>query len=278
MTSEASIELPAQALADLSRRVLGHLAVTPGMDVLVNNEVAPAMFQNKFVVLSGCGQVRVATYGFIGGPTVGDRPDRKATPFVLRMLSSNLLEGFGHDSVEYAVRRTAAPLMDEVMDEDLDRMVAAVSTGDYSGFFNFGSSEASANVSNVSDPDPALSAAVAQDAQAGRAASSGGDTAFGDVAAMMERYGADGDAGAVTARRDFEEFDNDSDEDDDEPDSAMTSYDDDDDDDYDSDFEDPQNVTALWQQQQQQQAGYDASEGRGQQKVDEYDEDLTEDV
>ena len=58
----------------------------------------------------------------------------------------------------------------------------------------------------------------------------------------------------------------------------MASYDDDDDDDYDSDFEDPQNVTALWQQQQQQQAGYDASEGRGQQKVDEYDEDLTEDV
>ena len=66
-TSEAGIELSMQAAADLTRRVIGHLTVTPGMDVLVNNEVPPAMFQNKFVVLSGCAQVRVATYGFIGG-------------------------------------------------------------------------------------------------------------------------------------------------------------------------------------------------------------------
>jgi hypothetical protein len=297
-TSEADIKLTAQAVADLSRRVIGHLTVTPGMDVLVNNEVAPAMFQNKFVVLSGCGQVRVATYGFIGGPTVGDRPDRKATPFVLRMLSSNLLEGFGHDSVEYAVRRTAAPLMDEVMEEDLDRMVAAVSTGDYSGFFNFGSSEASDDVSTVSGPDqqqPTSSAAAAQVAQARRAASEGGDAAFGDVATMMERYGTDEETGGGTARRDFEEFDNDSDEDGDGDGSALSwqrmgSYDDDDDDDdYDSDFEDPQAVTALWlQQQRQQHVDYDARpgaghygaaiKGTGHQAMDEYDEDLTEDV
>ena len=92
---EAEIQLDPTGLADLSKRIIGHLTVTPGMDVLVGNEVSPAMFQNKFVVLSGKGQVRVATYGFIGGPAVGDRPDRKATPFALRMLSSNLLEGFG---------------------------------------------------------------------------------------------------------------------------------------------------------------------------------------
>lgn len=48
--------------------------VTPGMEVLTSNEVLPVMFQNKFVIVSGAGQIRVATYGFIGGPAVGDRP------------------------------------------------------------------------------------------------------------------------------------------------------------------------------------------------------------
>ena len=44
------------------------------MEVLTSNEVLPAMFQNKFVIVSGAGQIRLATYGFIGGPAVGDRP------------------------------------------------------------------------------------------------------------------------------------------------------------------------------------------------------------
>ena len=48
--------------------------VTPGMEVLTSNEVLPAMFQSKFVIVSGAGQIRLATYGFIGGPDVGDRP------------------------------------------------------------------------------------------------------------------------------------------------------------------------------------------------------------
>ena len=44
------------------------------MEVLTSNEVLPVMFQNKFVIVSGAGQIRIATYGFIGGPAVGDRP------------------------------------------------------------------------------------------------------------------------------------------------------------------------------------------------------------
>eukprot|EP01046_Picozoa_sp_COSAG06_P034727 COSAG06_NODE_3665_length_5045_cov_3.720784_2_plen_98_part_00 len=43
--------------AELARRVIGHLTVTPGMEVLVSNEVPPAMFQNKFVLVSGKGEV-----------------------------------------------------------------------------------------------------------------------------------------------------------------------------------------------------------------------------
>ena len=322
--TESEIPLAAQALTDLSRRIIGHLTVTPGMDVLVGNEVAPAMFQNKFVVLSGCGQVRVATYGFIGGPAVGDRPDRKATPFVLRMLSSNLLEGFGTDSVDYAVRRSAALLMDEVMEEDVQRMAAAVSSGDYSGFFDLGGSSGGGGGGSAASspsaspgqpqrqPSPlTLGASVAsggQPAQAGRAASGGGDAVFADVASMMEQYGAQDEG------KDFAEHDqDDSDEDGDGGGGAdgalgwqrMDYAEDDDDDDFDSDFEDAQSSeypTAPWLQGSPAASavdasasgsvsfnfspvaavssaggGYDYYGGGGGDGVDE-DEDLTEDV
>eukprot|EP01043_Picozoa_sp_COSAG02_P017488 COSAG02_NODE_794_length_17142_cov_13.622367_6_plen_61_part_00 len=60
------------------------------MEVLTSNEVLPAMFQNKFVIVSGAGQIRLATYGFIGGPAVGDRP---CVSFLVRTLSaSNAVE------------------------------------------------------------------------------------------------------------------------------------------------------------------------------------------
>ena len=113
------------------------------MDVLVGNDAPPAMYQNKFVVLSCKSQIRVATYGFIGAPAVGDRPDQKATPYALRMLSSNLLQGWKDgkseaDSVEYAVRRTDKVSMREIMEEDLARMSAAVSSGDFSQYLRAG--------------------------------------------------------------------------------------------------------------------------------------------
>ena len=49
------------------------------------------MFQNCFVLLAGSGRLRVATYGFVGSPAKGDRPDRKSTPFCLRLLSPDIL-------------------------------------------------------------------------------------------------------------------------------------------------------------------------------------------
>jgi hypothetical protein len=149
------------------------------MEVLTSNEVLPAMFQNKFVIVSGAGQIRLATYGFIGGPAVGDRPcvpffvctllsfrmqsggiflsascrllvfcasiaaclsagrsDRKSTPYAMRMLSSNLADGFGRgESVEYAVRRTTMHSIREFITEDVRRWGrVAMVQGDYSGF------------------------------------------------------------------------------------------------------------------------------------------------
>ena len=36
-------------------------------------------------------QVRVATYAFAGSPVRGDRPDTKHSPYILRLLSEDLL-------------------------------------------------------------------------------------------------------------------------------------------------------------------------------------------
>jgi hypothetical protein len=55
-----------EVLDALARRVIPHLTVTPAMEVLINNGMSPAVFQNKFVVMIGRGgELRVATYGFV---------------------------------------------------------------------------------------------------------------------------------------------------------------------------------------------------------------------
>jgi hypothetical protein len=131
-------------LSELTERLIGHLTVTPAMQLLIDHEVSPAMFQNKFVVMcSANADVVVATYGFIGGPVRGDRPDRKSTPFVLRLLTANLCEqaeGYSSDAavdkVQYAVQRTSATLIDEVIADDRERMVAAVGGAGFSHFFD----------------------------------------------------------------------------------------------------------------------------------------------
>ena len=60
------------------------------------------MFQNCFVLLAGSGRLRVATYGFVGSPAKGDRPDRKSTPFCLRLLSPDILSDLQGVRVEDA--------------------------------------------------------------------------------------------------------------------------------------------------------------------------------
>eukprot|EP01047_Picozoa_sp_COSAG01_P063400 COSAG01_NODE_8210_length_2874_cov_1.873514_4_plen_378_part_00 len=144
--SEASIVLDAAALTAVSRRAVGHLTVTPSMQVLTDHAVPPAMFQNKFVLVAGSNTLRVATYGFVGEPVRGDRPDLKATPFVLRLLSPELLvetargstEGSGADTVEYAVRRSTAELISLEMRNDHARMLEVASTGEWGGWWQLG--------------------------------------------------------------------------------------------------------------------------------------------
>ena len=73
------------------QRVLANLTVTPAMNLVIESGCAPAVYQPRFVVLCGSGQLRVLTVAFIGEPARGDRPDTKCTPFMLRMLSPNLI-------------------------------------------------------------------------------------------------------------------------------------------------------------------------------------------
>ena len=73
-----------QDLDALVKRVVGNLTVGPAMDTIMTNGAPPAMFQNMYVILVGVDSVRVMTFGFIGEPVSGDRPDMKFTPFCLR--------------------------------------------------------------------------------------------------------------------------------------------------------------------------------------------------
>lgn len=94
----AGIYVSPKRLAHLSAQIIGNLTVGAAMDALLASECVPQMFQNKYCVLvSGSSvrqeeSVRVLTYGFIGSPESGDRPDMKYTPFMLRLLTENLLE------------------------------------------------------------------------------------------------------------------------------------------------------------------------------------------
>ena len=61
---------------------------------------------------------------------------RKSTPYVIRMLSSNLTEAFDRgESLEYAVRRTTMRSITEFVTADVQRWgYGALERGDYSGF------------------------------------------------------------------------------------------------------------------------------------------------
>ena len=115
-------------------------------DALIQHECIPQMFQNKYVILvSAAAQVesvRVLTYGFVGGPESGDRPDMKHTPFMLRLLTENLLgregitlranETAGQEiAMKYSVSPTRAEAASSEIARDTRRMAYAIATGDF---------------------------------------------------------------------------------------------------------------------------------------------------
>lgn len=135
-TGTARIGLPSEALI---QRIIANLTVTPGMQCLLDNGLSPAIFQNKYIVVIASGQIRVITYGFVGEPVTGDRPDRKATPYCLIIISGDLTQ-IAPDaclSGMYAVRSTLHVDIDAVIAEDFaDRqhLQACIQSGDWPGF------------------------------------------------------------------------------------------------------------------------------------------------
>jgi hypothetical protein len=89
-SGSAAAELGAEAL---TRRLVGHLSVTPALQLALYTKLPVSLHQPRYVICIGRSQVRVAMYAFVGAPVSGDRPDRKHTPFVLKILTPDLLEG-----------------------------------------------------------------------------------------------------------------------------------------------------------------------------------------
>ena len=79
-------------LEALTRRVVHHLTVQPGLEVTLANEIEPPAIWQPTFMLGLCAasrNLRVLTVGFVGEPTSGDRrPDSKVcTPCLLRLAS-----------------------------------------------------------------------------------------------------------------------------------------------------------------------------------------------
>ena len=134
-------------LGELSERLIGNLSVGAAMEALTQHGCAPAMHQNKFLLLVGQDSVRVLTYGYIGEPVSGDRPDTKHTPFTLRLLTENLLspplepeaepesDGSGGGArgmtISYAVAGTGRGSMVDEVQRDAQRLHAAIASGEW---------------------------------------------------------------------------------------------------------------------------------------------------
>lgn len=78
------------ALKELTRQVATHISIGPGMEVVLQEKLPPALWQPTFVICISQSQVRVLTFAFVGEPATGNRPERKNTPFMLQMLTDSI--------------------------------------------------------------------------------------------------------------------------------------------------------------------------------------------
>jgi len=83
--------LEPELLEGLVRRVAASISVIPGMEAVMRHSLSPALWQPSFIICVGSGQVRVLTLAFVGDPVSGDRPSSKSTPFVLRLVTPDLV-------------------------------------------------------------------------------------------------------------------------------------------------------------------------------------------
>mmetsp|Transcript_21978 Transcript_21978/g.63368 ORF Transcript_21978/g.63368 Transcript_21978/m.63368 type:complete len:418 (+) Transcript_21978:64-1317(+) len=141
----AGWQLNPAALEELVRQVAVHISVGPGMQVVEQKDLPPALWQPAFVVCIGGGQVRVLTVAFVGDPVIGDRPDRKRTPFLLRLLTSDLvaavapaLEGMPRPATTVHFSAAGAtpglPLVQDHIAELAEELHRAIEDGDWAAF------------------------------------------------------------------------------------------------------------------------------------------------
>jgi len=103
----------------------------------MRHSLPPALWQPSFIICIGSGQVRVLTLAFVGDPVCGDRPTSKSTPFVLRLVTDNLVpastDSHSPGSSNYCVRNALAGAETVAMHlADLaEQLFTASATGDW---------------------------------------------------------------------------------------------------------------------------------------------------
>ncbi|CAK8996536.1 Uncharacterized protein SCF082_LOCUS4834 [Durusdinium trenchii] len=111
-------------LRALAEECAVNISVSPGMQLVVERGLPPVLLQPTFVICIGGGQVRVLTFAFIGEPVTGDRPDRKRTPFSIRLATDNLLpSATSAFSIRSAKLKYAAHGVDPAVQTTLDMIV-----------------------------------------------------------------------------------------------------------------------------------------------------------
>ena len=138
------LQLDDDALDACCKRVLYNLTVTPAIDLAISHECPPALYQARFVLLVGGNplELRVCTATYVGGPVAGDQPQVMHTPFLLRMMTPNLLsaetdgDGAYHvgGELQYTTAFTMDPRTKSLVDTDLDWFSDAVEHGAWDGF------------------------------------------------------------------------------------------------------------------------------------------------
>ena len=112
------------ALHKLALECAVNISVSPGMQLVSECGLDPVLHQPTFVVCIGGGQLRVLTFAFVAGPVTGDRPDRKRTPFAIRLATDDLVALSRTKATEKISKlRYAAHAVDPAVQTSLDMIV-----------------------------------------------------------------------------------------------------------------------------------------------------------
>lgn len=102
-TASALAPAEQERLRQLTWRVAAHLTMNLGVQLMSKHDLK-GLWQPTFAVCVVNGQVCVMTLAFVGEPVTGDRPCDRRTPFLLRLLTSDLSQGVEPATTSFVVR------------------------------------------------------------------------------------------------------------------------------------------------------------------------------